>query len=185
MSVLLGNFVAFHEIPNLNFVLLNIHFSDIIGIALAGDDRHTPFPRKPARWRIQRFLISVIALSAVLTIGTYLLLAAAPTEDNEARVSATRHQIIFLHAILSDHWPFLISCVDGRLRSQVRDRRAIATILLLGVLGTLSCNFGLVSEGQHMSAEVAIRVWLYSFATVCTAASLRMFILDEELYEIA
>ena len=184
MSVLLGNFVASHEIPNLNLIL-STHFSDIIRIALASEDRHTPFPRKPARWRTQRLLISVIVLSAVFIIRTWLLLAATSTEDNEASVSATRHQIVFLHAVLSDHWPFLISCVDGRLRSQVRDWRAIATILFLGVLATLFCTFGWVSEGQHMSAEVAIRVWLYSFAAVCTAASLRMFILDGELCEIA
>ena len=185
MSVLLGNLVVFHELPNLNLVILNVHFSDVVGIALACEDRHTPFPRKPARWRTPRLLISVIALSVVLTVGTWLLLAAAPTKGHEASVAATRHQIVFLHAILSDHWPFLISSVDGRPRSQVRDWRAIATILSLGVLATLSCTFGWVSEGPGVSAELAIRVWLYSFATVCTAASLRIFILDEGLYEMA
>ena len=36
-----------------------------------------------------------------------------------------------------------------------------------------------------MSAEVAIRVWLCSFVTILTATSLRVFILDEELCEMA
>ena len=36
-----------------------------------------------------------------------------------------------------------------------------------------------------MSAEVAIWVWLYSFAIVCTVSGLRLFILDDELCEKA
>lgn len=183
--VLLWSFAAYNEVPDLNFVLLSTHFSDIVGIALAFEGQHTPFPRKPARWSTRRLLTSVIPLSAILIIGTWFSLATVPIEDGEASVSATRRQIVFLHAILSDHWPFLISRVDSRLRAQVRDWRAIASILTLGFLATLSCIFGWVSEGQQMSAEVAIRVWLYSFATVCTASGLRLFILDDELCEMA
>lgn len=185
MCVQLGCFAAYNEVPDLNLVLLNIHFSDIIGLALVSEDQHTSFSRKPARWSTRRLLASVIPLSAILTIGTWLSLAAIPTKDDPASVSTIRRQIVFLHAILSDHWPFLISYVDSRLRAQVRDWRAIATILSLSLLATLSCTFGWVSEGQPMSAEVAIRVWLHSFVTICTATSLRLFILDEELCEMA
>ena len=185
MCVQLGCFAAYNEVLDLNVVLLNIHFSDIIGLALVSEDQHTPFSRKPARWSTRRLLASVIPLSAILTIGTWLSFAAIPTEDYAASVSATQRQIVFLHAILSDHWPFLISYVDSRLRTQVRDWRAIATIVSLGLLAILSCTFGWVSEGQPMSAEVAMRVWLYSFVTVCTAAMLRLFVLDEELCEMA
>ena len=185
ICILLGNFVAYHEVPDLNLVLLNIHFSDIIGVALATEDQHAPFPRKPTRWGTRRLLTSVIPLSAILIIGTWLSLAAVPPEDEAASASVTRGQIVFLHAIISDHWPFLIVCVDSRLRAQVRDWRVIATILSLGLLATFSCTCGWVNGAQYMSAEVAIRVWLYSFATVCTAASLRFFFLDEELCEMA
>lgn len=183
MCVLLGNFAAYNEVPDLNLVLLNTHFTDIIGIALTLEDQHTPFPRKPARWSTRKLWTSVIPLIAIFTIGTWVSFAAVSVNDDAASVSAIRRQIVFLHAILSDHWPFLVSCVDRRLQSQIRDWRAIAIILALGFLATLSCIFGWVSEGQQMSVEVAVRVWLCSFATVCTAISLRQFILGEELCE--
>ena len=186
MCILLGCFIAYNDVPDLNLILLSIHFSDMVGISLVSEEQHMPFPRKPARWSTRRLLTSVIPLSAILTIGTWLTFAAIPTaEDSAASVSTTRRQIVFLHAILSDHWPFLISHVKGRPRAQVRDWRAIATILSLGFLATLFFASGWVSEGQPMSAEVAIRVWIYSFATVFTATSLRIFILDEELCDMA
>ena len=182
MCVLLGCFAAYNDGPDLNLILLSIHFGDIIGIALTSEGEHTPFPRKPARWSTPKLLTSVIPLSAMFTIGTWLSLAAIPTTDD---VSATRHQIVFLHAVLSDHWPFLISRVDSRLRAQVHDFRAIATIIFLDLVATLFFASGWVSDEQPMSAEVAIRVWIYSFATVCTATSLRIFVLDEELCDMA
>lgn len=36
-----------------------------------------------------------------------------------------------------------------------------------------------------MSTEVAIRVWVYGAATVCTATSLLLFVLDEEMCDMA
>ena len=185
MCVLLWCFVAYNEVPNLSLVLLNTYFSDIIGIAIASGDHHTPFPKKPAWWSTRGLLTLVVSLSAILTIGTWLSLVAVPTQDGAASVSATRQQIVFLHAILSDHWPFLISRVDSGLRAQIRDWRAFATIFSLDLLATWSCIFGWVGEEQQMSLEVAVHMWFYSFATIFTAASLSVFILDEELCEIA
>lgn len=185
MCVLLWDFAAYSELPDLNFVLLNTHFSDIIGIALAFENRHTPLPTKPAQWSTRRLLTSVIPLSAILAFATWLSFSSIPTRDDAASVLATRRPVVFLHAILSDHWPFLISCVDSRFRAQICDWRAVATILSLSLLATLACVSDWIGDGHKMSAEVAIRVWLYSFATVCTAAGLRLFILDEELCEMA
>ena len=184
VCILIWHLAAYNEFMDLNLVLLIIHFSDIVGLALLSESQHTPFPKKPARWSTRGLLKSVIPISAVLTIGTWLSLTIVSTPYDVAETSVTRQQIIFLHTILSDHWLFLISRVHSRLRLQVRDQRAIATILSLGVLATLACVFGWLGERQQMSIEVALRVWIYSFATVCTAASLRLFILDEELTEM-
>ena len=105
--VLLWDFVAYSELPNFNLVLLNVHFSDIIGIALAFEDRHTLFPRKPAQWSTRRLLTSVIPLSAILAFATWLSFSAIPTRDDAASVyacsSSTKSCVKWLESYLNGH----------------------------------------------------------------------------------
>ena len=180
--VLVGCFAVYHDVPNLNLLLFNTHFSDIIGILMARETRSTVITRKPTRWSIWRLWITIVPLVIILTLGTGLTTWALTTGEDTVEASVKRQQVIFLHVILSDHWPFLISRIITRLfRLQIRDWRAGLTIPILGLVATLSCVLGWVNDSARISPAVAMSVWLCSFATACTAAVLRCFILNGKL----
>lgn len=180
--ILVGCFAVYHDVPNLNLLLLNMHFSDIIGILMAREVRSTVITRKPTRWSIWRLWTTIVPLVIILTLGTGLTIWALATGEDTVEASVKRQQVIFLHVILSDHWPFLISRITNRLfRLQIRDWRIGLTIPVLGLVATLSCVLGWVNDGARLSPEVAISVWGCSFATACTATFLRCFVLNVKL----
>ena len=185
ICIMLGYFAAYNEAIDPLVIMLNVHISDIIGIFLRHGDRHTPFSKNPVTWSAGRLMTTIMAVSAIFAIGTYWLLAALPPHNDAATLSAIRQQAIFLLAILSQQWPYLICRVNGCLKVQFDDWRAISLILAVGIFATFACNLGFIGGGHLMSIEEAIRVWRYSLATVGIAMTLRVLVLDEELVEMS
>lgn len=152
---------------DVTLLILNIHVSDMIGLALGHDNDYTnaPFSKKPARWSSRGLLTEVIPLSTVLAIGSWLSVLAlrdpgattskyASPADLES-ILAFRSQVLFLHIVLSDHWISLLTHTDGRFWTCPPNWRVLRTLTSVDLLATLFCLVGWVGQGHRMSVMAA------------------------------
>lgn len=185
---LVGYFATYNETLDPNLILLVVHLSDIIGVALRYDDEITPYPKSPARWTLWRVFPSVVLLSTVLVLGSWsAIINISDQVDHSpagpAEASAIRVQISFLHIVLSSNWLILLTRTSGRFWAHTQCWQVILTILFIGLGATVLCTLGYVGSGHVMSIEAVRQVWAYSFGTVCVAAGLLCHLVDEPMIE--
>ena len=185
---LLYYFATYHEILELNLLILIIHLTDIIGIALRYDNQTTPYPKSPARWGTRRLFPSVVLLSTVLMLGTWSAIMMIPdsivdSPTNSAEASAIRSQISFLQIVLSSHWLVLLTRTNGRFWAYTQCWQLLMTILFIDLGATLLCILGWVGHGHMMGVKAVCWVWSYSFGTICFGAGLLCQLVDEPMLE--
>lgn len=144
---------------DLRWLMVNIHISDVVGMQLSDDDSgRTPFSKMPARWRVLKVLLTILALATMQAVGTVLTVLATPHASDKKGITLAQ-QTAFLGAILCNHWLCLLILTNGRFWKHVAYWKSTSLLLAIEIPTRLS-YFGWAGEGGAMSAPVAIRIWL-------------------------
>ena len=176
MLVMLWYFAAFTEILDVRLLILDIHISDVIALALVSDTATTPFSKSPQRWNFRKLVADLMPLTIILALGSWL--SVLMISDQEAN---TRSQVLFLQIVLSDHWMSFLIPTNGRFWAYTQNRRVVWILLCVDLLATLLCIIGWAGQGHGISVLEASWAWLVSFGTFSAAAGLRCVISDGQL----
>lgn len=181
-------FTTYHETLDLNSLILNIHISDIIGIAIQYDEQSTPYSKSPARWNTRKVFPSVVLLSTILMLGTWSAILSIPDRvahslGAPAEASALRAQTAFLQIVISCHGLVLLTRTNGRLWAYKQCWHVNMTVLFIDIGATLLCALGCVGNGHMMSMEAVLRVWRHCLGTMCVAAGSLCQLVDEPMLE--
>ena len=173
MLVTLWWYGTYAEVLDVRFLVLDVHVSDIVALALVSSNESTPVSRKPQRWSFSEVLTAVLPLTIALTTGTVIGMWTSPNQD-----ASTRTQILFLHHILSDHWIIFLTHTNGRFSAFTQRPRVLVLLLCVDVLASLLCVRGWAGQAHGLSVEEAVWAWVISLGTLGIAAGLRWMTFD-------
>ncbi|KAJ3277812.1 plasma membrane H+-ATPase, partial [Borealophlyctis nickersoniae] len=135
----------------------------------------------PVSWNLR----SVMGTSAVLALGlaafTFVLhttTLVAPGESGETE------PVVFLEIALTQNWLLFSTRTKGPFYKDRPSLYLFLAVLVVDVVATLMSCFGwLMTNGAHINAVTAVRVWLYSLGVLVILDIIRRVFADKEWWD--
>jgi H+-transporting ATPase len=157
---------------NLRLVVFIAIFADIATLAIAYD--HAPYSKSPVKWNLPKLWGMSVLLGIVLAIGTWVALTTMLVGgENRGIIQNFGHRdaVLFLEISLTENWLIFITRARGPFWSSIPSWQLTAAILLVDIVATLFCLFGLF-VGDPTSIVTVVRVWIFSFGVFCVLGGL-------------
>jgi H+-transporting ATPase len=174
LEIFLGLWIAIlNESLNLQLVVFIAIFADIATLAIAYDN--APYSRTPVKWNLPKLWGMSILLGVVLAVGTWITLTtmfphemSTPQGIDGGIVQNYGHRdsVLFLEISLTENWLIFITRANGPFWSSWPSWQLTTAILVVDIVATLFCIFGLFVGGRTNIVAV-VRVWIFSFGVFC------------------
>lgn len=173
LEIFLGIWIAImNESLNLQLVVFIAIFADIATLAIAYDN--APYSKTPVKWNLPKLWGMSILLGLVLAAGTWIALSTMLMSGEDGGIVQNfgqRDEVLFLEITLTENWLIFITRANGPFWSSLPSWQLTAAILVVDLVATFFCIFGLFVGGQT-SIVTVVRVWIFSFGIFCIMGGL-------------
>ena len=131
-----------------------------------------PFSASPVKWNLPKLWTTSIILGILLAIGTWVCygtLMHIPNVDGFiseraglVHKSGFVAQILFLEIALTQNWLIFITRSQGTIWSSCPSWQLAGAVLVVDVVASLFCRFGLFTNGLRTDWITIIQVWIFS-----------------------
>ena len=182
MLLFLGLWMSiFNESLKIQLVVFIAIFADIATLAIAYDK--APFSRTPVKWNLPKLWGISIIMGLILAGASFICLTtmiSVPTvggmvKGGIAENYGKKDSILFLEIALSENWLIFITRADGPFWTSWPSWQLMSAVLMVDVVATLFCVFGLLNGGQVEPVRhllTTARVWIFSFGVFCVMAGI-------------
>jgi H+-transporting ATPase len=179
---LVTSMVIINETLRVDLIVFLALFADLATIAVAYDNAH--FEPRPVEWQLPKIWIISVILGALLAVGTWVIRGTMFLEHGGVIEDFGNVQgILFLQISLTQNW--LIFVTRGGMTPP--SWKLVCAILLVDILSTLFCAFGLLvgsplsdlshwqnpihlSENGRTDLVTIVVVWAYSICVTIVIA---------------
>ena len=115
-----------------------------------------------------------ILLGLVLAAGTWITLSTMLMSGEDGGIVQNfgqRDEVLFLEITLTENWLIFITRANGPFWSSLPSWQLTAAILVVDLVATFFCIFGLFVGGQT-SIVTVVRVWIFSIGIFCIMGGL-------------
>lgn len=193
LDIFLGIWIAvLNQTLNIQLVVFIAIFADIATLAIAYDK--APFSRTPVKWNLPKLWGMSIIMGLILAGASFICLTTMELAPNAegmitggiAENVGKRDSILFLEIALTENWLIFITRADGPFWTSWPSWQLITAVLMVDVVATLFCVFGLLNGGQTKPVKHLIttaRVWIFSFGVFCLMAGVYYLLNDFEPFD--
>ena len=173
LEIFLGIWIAImNESLNLQLVVFIAIFADIATLAIAYDN--APYSKTPVKWNLPKLWGMSILLGLVLAAGTWITLSTMLMSGEDGGIVQNfgqRDEVLFLEITLTENWLIFITRANGPFWSSLPSWQLTAAVLVVDLVATFFCIFGLFVGGQT-SIVTVVRVWIFSIGIFCIMGGL-------------
>ncbi|GAB7350318.1 hypothetical protein MBLNU459_g0950t1 [Dothideomycetes sp. NU459] len=166
-------------------------FADIATLMIAYDN--APYSPSPIKWNLPRLWGLAILQGIVLAAGTWIAFTSMlPNAATGGGVSQGLvhdhghvHGILFLQIALTQNWLIFITRADGTFWSSRPSWQLFVAVMLVDVIASLFCGFGLFIGGDGSGTDVVtiVKVWIWSFGVFCVMAGVHYSLSKSEWFD--